>query len=123
MHVIASTSRSDAACRILHELFEETVVVSPLTKSEEVEKLLIDANLPGIGKDVNAMSELLVDRLGSVGCKTALRLVERAISTSARSNYGLIKDSIGVTQLQALEEILDDLSGDEASAGQLCEII
>ena len=123
MHIIAATSRSDAACRILHELFEETVVVSLLTKSVEVNKLLSDANLSGIGKDIDAMSNLIIDRLGSVGCKTALRLVERAISTTARNNQ-YAKDSTNyVTQLVALKEILDDLSGDEDSAGKLCEII
>merc|ERR1711862_448021 len=105
---------SDAACHILHELFEETVVVPLLTKSEEVEKLLLDANLPGIENDIKAMASLIIDRLGSAGCKTVLRLVERAVSTTARSNQ-IVKDSTNnIMQLDSLKEILDDLSVDEA---------
>lgn len=57
----------------------------------------------------------MIDSLGSVGCKTALRLAELAVSTS--------DDNDGQAQLDALTEILNDLAGDELSAQRLCEVI
>jgi len=117
LHIIAATSRTDAACSILHELFEETTIVPLLTKSEEVKKLIEDAAIPGIS-EIEPISKLIIDRMGSVGCKTALRLTERAVATS--TSFNDIKDSDNKAQIQALKEILDDLVSDEAVAGQLC---
>jgi hypothetical protein len=120
LHIIAATSRSNAACSTLHALFEETTVIPLLTKSEEVQKLIKDAELPGL-KDAKSMSKLIINRMGSVGCKSALRLAERAVSTAARMKQNS-NESIESIQFAALEEILDDLAGDEASAGKLCEV-
>jgi hypothetical protein len=50
-----------------------------------------------------------------VGVKTALRLVERAIASASGGDER--------SQLSALEQILDDLAGDEVTAKNLCEII
>jgi hypothetical protein len=62
------------------------------------------------------LAELIIDRLGKVGCKTALRLAERAVS-SAEIPGG------GAAQLRAMATILDDLVGDEATAERLCEVL
>jgi hypothetical protein len=64
-----------------------------------------------------------VDRLKAVGCKSALRLAELAVTTAGRTDHdGDDKDAIGAAQIQALGEILDDLVGDEVSANELCEV-
>ena len=118
LHVIAATSRTDAACSILYELFEETAVVPLLTKSEEVETLLRDAGLPGL-KNAAAFSTLMIEQMGSIGCKSALRLAERAISTALNSDK---ETSNKTNQIDSLKEILDDLQYDLVSVGRLCEI-
>ncbi len=114
LHIIATTSRSDAACAILNEIFDETIVVPLLSDVESVEKLLRDC-LPSQAEDVRALSTALIGRLGKVGCKTALRLAERAIFTARTQG--------GISQISALESILDDLAGDEALAAKMCELI
>ena len=106
---------------MVHELFEETAVIPLLTKAEEVQKLLEDADLPGL-KNAEAVSKMIMDRIGSIGCKTALRLTERAICTSALGNDEGSAESIEAAQLVALREILDDFLTDEASAGNLCAV-
>lgn len=118
LHIIAATSRTDAACSVLHELFEETTVVPLLSKSEEVKKLIEDAELPGL-MDAEPISKLIIERMGSVGCKTALRLAERAISTAAHDDS---KESTKSAQVAALELILDDLTSDEALTGNICQV-
>ena len=136
LHIIATTSRSDAACSIINEIFDETIgeelnmlcvslllhililkyisVVPLLNDVESVEKLLLDC-LPRKAEDASALSKALIGRLNEVGCKTALRLAERAIFTA-----GLQDDT---TEISALESILDDLAGDEALAAKVCELI
>jgi len=118
LHVIAATSRSDAACSILNELFEETTIIPLLTKQEDVQKLIEDAMLPGL-MEAELMAKLIIENLGQVGCKTAVRLTERAISSSRGCKEGTERTS----QIAALEEILHDLAGDEALAGKVCEVI
>jgi hypothetical protein len=61
------------------------------------------------------MADIIIQRLGQVGVKTALRLVERAIASASGGDES--------SQLSALEQILDDLAGDEVTAKNLCEII
>lgn len=119
MHIIATTSRSDAACVTLHELFEETIVVPLLSDSAAVEKLLADS---GVGEDTKAMGELIISRMEGniVSCKSALRLGERAVA-EASFNDGSVDST--TAQLEALEKILDDFQGDEAIASKLCEVI
>jgi hypothetical protein len=61
--------------------------------------------------DTSAMAQVMIQRLQEVGCKTALRLAELAVTTKPEA------------PLQALEEILDDFAGDELSAQDLCQIV
>ena len=89
-------------------------MVPLLDDVKSVEKLLRDC-LPSQAEDTSALSKALIGRLGKLGCKTALRLAERAIFTA-----GMQGD---ITQISALESILDDLAGDEALAAQVCELI
>jgi vesicle-fusing ATPase len=119
--VLAATSRSDAACTILYELFDETLVIPLLSDSNSVRKLLLDGTKQsGLAVvNVNPMADMIVDRLGSVGCKTALRLTERAV---AMAGNGDEKEDMGQAQLLALEHILDDMTSDEATALNLCAI-
>jgi hypothetical protein len=107
IHILAATSRSDDACVILHELFDETIgrssllvasaavfllvlthvrclppglqVVPLLTDTDLVQKLLSDGVFPGLIIIVEPMADLIIDRPGNVGCKTALRLAERLL--------------------------------------------
>ena len=67
------------------------------------------------------MAEMIIERLGSVGCKTALRLTELATATVERAGPLNEKD-LGTAQLDALSMILDDLAGDEATSDKLCEV-
>ncbi|KAL3785167.1 hypothetical protein HJC23_013833 [Cyclotella cryptica] len=112
MHVIATTSRPDAACVILNELFEETIVVPLLTEANSVQSLITESIDTAV--DVDAMSNMIIDQLKEVGCKTVLRLVERAIFTA-----GIQRD---VTSSEALEVILQDFAGDEAMALRVCTV-
>lgn len=66
------------------------------------------------------MADLIIEQLGEVGCKTALRLAERAVvSASTRTSDNACQEQM---QLDALAQILDDLAGDEVTAGKLCEV-
>lgn len=80
---------------------------------------LLEGSLPGIVAQPNDMAELMIDRLGKVGCKTALRLAERAFGSAGFPTGS----NAGKLQLQALTEILDDLAGDQLTAGELCNIM
>lgn len=118
IHIIATTSRSDAACSILHELFDETIVVPLLTEVEEVHKLLLDG---GYGEHSDKMAKLILDKMGNVGVKTVLRLAERS-SAMVASN----RDNISSTQnleLKVLEDMLNDLQGDNSLTSTLCNAI
>ena len=65
-----------------------------------------------------SMAKMIIDRIGSIGCKSVLRLTGRAVATAGPD----IKDK-GEAQLAALEAILDDLAGDEVTSEKLCEVI
>ena len=65
------------------------------------------------------MAELIVDKLGSVGCKTALRITERAVSTAGLGNES---HSMGSAQLAALKVILEDMASDSDAASSLCRL-
>ncbi|KAL7581007.1 hypothetical protein ACA910_005816 [Epithemia clementina (nom. ined.)] len=120
LYILAATSRSDAACNQLHELFDETIVVPLLQSSADVAKLLDDSLLESFSMlDAEGMAELMIQRLGQVGCKTALRLAERALSSTASMEGENLRES----QLTTLANILDDLAGDEALSQKLCEVI
>lgn len=113
VHVLAATSRSDAACVILHELFDETIVIPLLEDPKAVSKLILESLSDSVDiLDADAMAVLLIERLGKVGCKTVLRLVERAVAATQ-----------SICKVDALTGILDDLAGDEGTAERLCETI
>jgi len=119
INIIATTSRADAACYVLHELFDETTVIPLLSDSDSVTKLLNDSLIwsdEGATKD---MAELIVKRLGSVGCKTAIRLAERAYVAGERME-GIDKNK---ARLTALSEILEDLDEDRLVINNACELI
>ena len=149
LHIIGTTSRSDAACTTLNEIFDETIgeirrlinllsmcsepvsllchifcsilVVPLLSDVKSVDKLLTDC-LSCHVEDSYALSEALINRLGAVGCKTALRLTERAVFTSGIQENTSLND-MKSAQLAALDSILDDLAGDEAVAARVCEVL
>jgi len=115
LHIIASTSRPDAACAVLNEIFEETIFVPLLSNVASVQKLLADCLADEVD-DAFSMSELIIGRMGEVGCKTALRLAERAVFT-AEGQGSEMKSA----QLSALDNILDDMGGNDAA--RVCEVI
>jgi hypothetical protein len=93
-------------------------VVPLLSDTESVQKLLADSMYPGSLANADKMANMIIDRLGSVGCKSALRLAERAVASAGKANGVDLEEA----QLIALAEILDDLAGDEATAANLCEV-
>jgi len=121
MQIVATTSRSDAACNTLHEMFDETIVVPFLTQPEQVKELLRHAFSHDDLKteDATAMAQLIVERLNSrVGCKTALRLAQRAMASSL-----FFFDNASSNVVDALLELLDDYQGDEATVEQMCRVL
>jgi len=119
LQIIAATSRSDAACVTLNELFEETIVVPLLSDPISVQKLLAESLTDEIA-DVESFSKLIIQRLGKVGCKTALRLSERAVFTAGIQTQQMEIHDKQAAQLRALDEILCDYSEDEAS--RMCDV-
>lgn len=94
-------------------------VIPLLSDSDSVTKLLNDSLIwsnEGATKD---MAELIVKRLGSVGCKTAIRLAERAYVAGERME-GIDKNKARMT---ALSEILEDLDEDRLVINNACELI
>jgi SpoVK/Ycf46/Vps4 family AAA+-type ATPase len=116
VRVIATTSRSDAACITLHELFDETLVVSELDEAESVTRLLKDSSeQSGLAiAHPMEMANRIIIRLGRIGCKSALRLAERSVA---------IGGDDGNAQLVALDTILEDFTSDERVAGAMCEVL
>ena len=111
MHIIAATSRPDAACMVLNEIFDETIVVPLLSDPTSVQTLMTDSL--GTVNDAEVMSSMIIEQLNTVGCKTALRLVERAIFTS---------DMHKNSHVAALEAILEDFAGDDAMSSRVCAV-
>lgn len=142
LQIIATSSRPDAACNALHDLFDETIgqstpprvkmfrrqnfsnllfflaVVPVLSKEEDVAQLLSDTFDDGDVVDSEAMAGMIIQRLVTVGCKTAIRLVQQTVSSAIVEQ----KNDIGEAQLTALSNILDDFAFDEAASERLCEV-
>ena len=97
-------------------------MVPLLTDVESVQTLLTTgASVSGLDvKNVKSLAEMMVDSLGSVGCKTALRLMERAVGMAGKGMNA--QDDLAKLQENALASILEDLAVDEAAAGQVCEV-
>ena len=146
LHVIATTSRSDAACVILYELFDETIgtlviivvrlcvtslcvfdansiihkVVPLLSDARQAARLLQEANgLSELIIDHEMMGQAIITQLGSVGVKTALRIAERTVADAMNG----MEEDPRTAQGRALEQILGDLTLDGAVAQELCEVI
>lgn len=98
------------------------IVVPLLSDTGSVGQLLSDGLFPGSVPNVDAMADLIIDRLESVGCKTALRLAERAVATAGIDTASTNKEELEKAQLSALAVILEDLAGDEVTAEKLCEV-
>jgi hypothetical protein len=81
---------------------------------------LLSESLESIA-DVEAMSQMVINQLSEVGCKTILRLVERAIFTAGieQESPAEVKKA---AQLAALDDILQDFAGDEAIASRVCSV-
>ena len=107
----------------LNEIFDETIVVPLLSKKEEVVKLFEDCALSELIGDKEQMADMIVSRIRAVGCKTALRIVERAV---AAAEHGISSEQSGNgdANIQAIRlgEILDDLVGDEGTSKELCSV-
>jgi hypothetical protein len=93
-----------------------SLVIPPLRDTESVQKLLEDTKMKL--ENTAMISKLLIDKLGEVSCKTALRLVERSVvdATASQGKYM----NTEVAQIASLEEILDDYIGEEAVSNQIC---
>lgn len=130
LSVIASTSRTDAVCTVLHELFDETLVVPELSGIESIHQLFLDGiqQMGAISIDIKeettyAMAELIVSRLTKVGCKTALRILERAVSMSYRASKENFENDPNSFLLSSLSDILDDYVRDKEAAERIvCNI-
>ena len=130
LSVIASTSRTDAMCTVLHELFDEALVVPELSEPESVRRLFSDSigRMGSIATDVEndtiaEMAKLTVDSLQTVGCKTALRILERTVAMSFMTMSDLRADSnsdgINEVLLSSLRSILEDHLRDTDAAQKI----
>ena len=98
-----------------------SAVVPYLQDRQSVRKLLLDSpSLESAIVNVDAMADLMIDHLQEVGCKTALRLAERAVTMAALEHSDV--ENLEQAQLDVLTLILQDLVGDQASAENLCEL-
>jgi predicted component of type VI protein secretion system len=69
------------------------------------------------------MAELIVSRLTKVGCKTALRILERAVSMSYRASKENSEKDPSSFLLSSLSGILDDYVRDKEAAERIvCNI-
>jgi SpoVK/Ycf46/Vps4 family AAA+-type ATPase len=132
LSVIAATSRTDGVCSVLHELFDEVIVVPELTDASSIQKLLTDSmkQLSFASSEISvntlkSLGELMSKRLQKVGCKTALRLMERSIAMSYRAKEMGKQKDVGLNTLavQSMTIILDDYVRDQEAASQIsCNI-
>ncbi|CAJ1945629.1 unnamed protein product [Cylindrotheca closterium] len=120
MRIIAATSRMDAACCVFNELFDETVVVPVLTDMLSVEKVITaGAEASGLQlADAKSLAETMINSLGSLGCKKALRLMELVAATADQDS-----DDLGEAQHVALETTLEDMQHDASDAAETCEVM
>lgn len=128
LSVIAATSRTDGVCSVLNELFDETVVVPELSEVTSIQKLFTDsmhqmgsASKEISEKTVSLLAETMSKRVEKVGCKTALRLLERSIAMSYRAKAnGKQKDSdMNSLVVKAMTKILDDYVRDQEAASRI----
>ena len=128
LSVVAATSRTDGVCAVLHELFDEVIVVPELTNAASLETLFEDS-LKEMGaasadistKAVKTLSQMMIKRVEKVGCKTALRLLERAIAMSYRAKSSAKRKDEDLNDLvvKAMGRILDDYVTDQEAASRI----
>jgi hypothetical protein len=121
MSIIATTSRSDAACVVLHELFEEAIVLPLLCDVDSIQNLLNDM---GYNQNAKVMATLMIEKMGRLGVKTVIRLAERAYA-SAMEECELNNDSENLSSLQisALESLLNDLQYEMMISKDMCKVL
>ena len=121
LKVLAATSRNDAACIMLHELFDESLIIPQVSGKESFRRLVNDAvTFTGLPvENADAMADLIGSRLDNAGCKTVLRLVDRAVAVA-----GTIPEdeSLQERQVQTLSTILDDYICDSALMNGACGV-
>lgn len=107
---------------LYHNLGLKIPTVVPLLEDSDSVETLLSNSLPSSAcKDPHSAAKAIIERLGKVGCKTALRLAERAAAACTANTDD--DNELGGRQLSALSQILDDLVGDEVTAQQLCEVM
>jgi len=130
LSIIASTSRTDALCTVLHQLFDETLVVPELSDVESIDRLYSDSiqKMGAAAIDIESnvitdMAKLTAGRLPTVGCKTALRILERTVSMSYRAtskdDSKSKNDGMDEFLLDSLTSILDDYVRDIEAAQRI----
>ena len=68
--------------------------------------------------DTRSLAETMIDSLGSLGCKKALRLMEVVAATSNQPT-----DDLASAQQAVLETILEDMLRDASEATEKCKVI
>lgn len=130
LSIIASTSRTDAVCRVLHELFDETLVVPELSDAKSIHKLFSDGvkNMGAASASIDEevirdMAKVTADRLETVGCKTGLRILERTVSMSYREMRDDRSTDPNKFLVSSLTNILDDYIRDKEAAERIvCKV-
>lgn len=89
-----------------------------MSQEEDVAQLLRDSFKDGDVVNSEAMAGIMMQHLETVGCKTAIRLVQQAVSSAILDQ----KKDLGEAQLAALSEILNDFAFDEAASERLCDV-
>ena len=115
MFIIGTTSRSDAACIVLHELFEELIVVPLLSDIESVEK----------NQNAKTMATLMIGKMGRLGVKTVVRLAERAYASAMEGWEVHNDDQTILSSLQisaALESLLNDFQYEMMTSKDMCKV-
>jgi vesicle-fusing ATPase len=128
LSILAATSRTDGVCAVLHELFDEVIVVPELTNVASLDTLFSDslkemgpASADLSSRAVKSLAQMMVKKLEKIGCKTALRLLERAIAMSyrAKSSTKRKDDDLNDLVIQAMGRILDDYVTDQEAASRI----
>ncbi|KAL3917888.1 MAG: hypothetical protein SGILL_004500 [Bacillariaceae sp.] len=128
LSVVAATSRTDGVCSVLHELFDEVIVVPELSDAASLQKLFSDSlNEMGTAsedvsnKTIKSLANIMSKQLEKVGCKTALRLLERAIAMSYRAKRSPKRkdDDLNDLVVKAMKRILDDYVTDQEAASRI----
>ena len=108
-------------------MYELCAVIPPLSTSASLEKLFVDSLSTSLAihqPSIPKMATLIQAQLSNgIGCKTALRIAERAVATAGPRQQFSDEKAWGEAQVIALDEILQDLEGDEFAASQMCEVI